>query len=55
MPGIITPSFPFAGWIVPSCLELLRAFPSDFTSILGVFDAVFADLFRVAIFWPLPQ
>jgi hypothetical protein len=55
MPGIITPSFPLAGSMVPLFLELLRAFPSDFTSIWGVFDAVFADLFRVAIIWPLPQ
>jgi hypothetical protein len=55
MPGIITPNFPFAGWIAPLRCELLRAFPSDFTSTLAVFDAAFADLFRVAIFWTLPQ
>jgi hypothetical protein len=36
-------------------LELPRAFPSDFTSMWCVFDAVFADLFRIAIIWPLPQ
>jgi len=54
MPGIIT-HFPFAGWIVPLFFELLCAFPSDFTSTWGVFDAALADLFRVAIFWPLPQ
>ena len=55
MPGIITPSFPLAASMVPLFLEPLRAFPSDFTSMWGVFDAVFADLFRVAIIWPLPQ
>src|SRR5580704_14675236 len=55
MPGIITPSFPFAGWIVPWWRGLLCAFPSDFTSTRGAFDAVFAALFRVAIFWTLPQ
>jgi hypothetical protein len=51
MPGIITPSFPFAGWIVPLFEELLFALPSDFTST----RAVFADFFGVAICWPLPQ
>jgi hypothetical protein len=64
MPGIITPSFPFAGWMVPLSLELpglLPLFLSVFTSTStrGIsnrgpltrspFAAVFADLFRVAI------
>jgi hypothetical protein len=61
MPGIITPNFPFAGWIAPLCLELLCVLASDFTSFLtsmrGVFDAIFvlAGFCRVAILWPLPQ
>jgi hypothetical protein len=50
----MTPNFPFAGWMLPLffeplIFELLRA------SMRAAFAAVFADLFRVAIFWPLPQ
>ncbi len=33
MPGIITPSFPFAASIEPFCLAP-RAFPSDFTLLM---------------------
>jgi hypothetical protein len=64
MPGIIIPSFPFAGAMVLPSLKLpgllaLADFVCFFTSPLmstrALFAAGFADLFRVAIFWPLPQ
>jgi hypothetical protein len=58
----MTPSFPFAGAMVPLLLKLpgwLADFISFFASFLNSpredFAAGFADLFRVAIFWPLPQ
>jgi hypothetical protein len=56
-PGIITPSFPFAGSIVPLAVGTAARLHLVFTSSSRDFDAalVFADLFRVAIFWPLPQ
>jgi hypothetical protein len=36
-------------------LDFISFFASFLTSTLSVFAAGFADLFRVAIFWPLPQ
>jgi hypothetical protein len=62
MPGIITPSLPLAGAMLPlgfadfaSRIELFG--PSFFTSIRSLLaaPAFFADLFRVAICWPLPS
>jgi hypothetical protein len=59
MPGIITPSLPFAGSIRPLDFELLRGFASEFlsltTSTLAVFDFAFPDCRRIAIDWLLPQ
>src|SRR6266566_2396189 len=59
MPGIITPSFPFADWMVPPPLGSVRAWRSAFISTRAVFAlnaefadvllAAFADFFLVAI------
>ena len=49
MPGIITPSFPFAGAMRSCGFAPLDALCSGFTSTIAGFDALFADFFRVAI------
>jgi hypothetical protein len=55
MPGIITPSLPFAGAIALGEWESLCGWESPLTSTRARFDATFADFFLVAIILALPQ
>jgi len=58
MPGIITPSLPFAGSIAPSWAATLGALLEALTSTVALLAALLAtsagDFFAFAIFWLLP-